>query len=391
MKMNVVKEYQLQEYYPDVHKCIRCGFCVNWCPGGFTSWESYTPRGRMQTIRALLEKRLEPSANIRDSMYKCVQCAYCTWRCPAGVRCADAIKAARAYLVEKKLNPEVVNNLESTVKENKNIYGLPTEARTEWIDYFDLKDKVKVGGKAELVYFAGCVASLFGRAMSISAATSQILNRLQVNWTYLGPQEYCCGNPLFQTGKLEYAEELAKLNRKTIQETGAKTLLTACPGCYRVFVHEYPRLIGDLGFEVMHISQFLERKINEGKVNFREKIDKTIVYHDPCELGRHLGVYEPPRKVLSSIPGVKLIEFIHNKELTQCCGAGGVVKGTNPQWALELGKEKLEQAHDVGAEMVASTCASCKLNILDSIAENNDALEAMDLTELVAKAMGVQI
>ena len=386
-----VKEYSMQEYYSDVHKCIRCGFCVNWCPGGFTSWESYTPRGRMQTIRALIENKLQPSPNISDAMYKCVQCAYCTWRCPAGVRCADAIKAARAYLVERKLNPEVTNSLENTVRENRNIYGLPVEARTEWIDYFNLNDSVKIGGKADIVYFAGCVASLFGRALSISAATSQILNKLKANWTYLGAKEYCCGNPLFQTGKLENAEELAKLNRKTIQETGAKTVLTACPGCYRVFVHEYPRLIGDLGFEVVHISQFLEKKIDEGKLNFTDRIEKTIAYHDPCELGRHIGVYEPPRKVLSSIPGVKLVEFAHNRNYAQCCGAGGVVKGTNPQWALELGKEKLDQAHEAGAEMVTSTCASCKLNILDSIAENEDTLEAMDLTELVARAMGIEI
>jgi len=345
----------------------------------------------MQTIKALIEKRLQPNENIRDAMYKCVQCAYCTWRCPAGVRCADAIKAARTYLVEKKLNPEVVDSLASTVKENKNIYALPTEARTEWIDYSTTTDKVKDGGKADLVYFAGCVASLFGRALSVSAATSLILNKLNVNWTYMGQKELCCGNPLFQTGKLEHAEELAELNRKNIQETGAKTVLTACPGCYRVFAHEYPRLIGDLGVEVMHISQFLEKKIGEGKLKFTEKIEKAIAYHDPCELGRHVGVYEPPRKVLSSIPGVKLIEFAHNRNLAQCCGAGGVVKGTNPKWALELGKEKLDQAHDVGAEMVASTCASCKLNILDSIAENEDTLEAMDLTELVAKAMGIEI
>jgi len=386
-----VKEYTMQEYYPDVHKCMRCGFCVNWCPGGFTSWESYTPRGRMQTIRALIENKLQASPNISDAMYKCVQCAYCTWRCPAGVRCADAIKAARAYLVERKLNPEVTNSLENTVRENRNIYGLPEEARIEWIDYFNLKDSVKIGGKADIVYFAGCVASLFGRALSISAATSQILNKLKANWTYLGAKEYCCGNPLFQTGKLENAEELAKLNRKTIQETGAKTVLTACPGCYRVFVHEYPRLIGDLGFEVVHISQFLEKKIDEGKLNFTDRIEKTIAYHDPCELGRHIGVYEPPRKVLSSIPGIRLVEFAHNRNYAQCCGAGGVVKGTNPQWALELGKEKLDQAHEAGAEMVTSTCASCKLNILDSIAENEDTLEAMDLTELVARAMGIEI
>jgi heterodisulfide reductase subunit D len=389
--VKTIKEYEMQEYYPDVHKCIRCGFCVNWCPGGFSTWESYTPRGRMQTIRALLEKRLEPNANIRDAMYKCVQCAYCTYRCPAGVRCADAIKATRAYLVQNKLSLETVDNLESTVRENKNIYALPTEARTEWIDYFDLKDKVKIGGKADLVYFGGCVASLFGRALSISAATSLILNKLNVNWTYLGAQEYCCGNPLFQTGKLEHAEELAKLNRKTIQETGAKTVLTACPGCYRVFVHEYPRLIGDLGVDVIHISQYLEKKIDEGKVNFTEKVEKIIAYHDPCELGRHIGVYEPPRKVLSSIPGVKLVEFTHNRNYTQCCGAGGVVKGTNPKWALELGKEKLDQAHDIGAEMITSTCPTCKLNILDSIAENEDKLETMDLTELVARAMGLPI
>jgi heterodisulfide reductase subunit D len=386
-----IKEYIMEEYALDVHKCIRCGFCINWCPGGFSTWETYTPRGRMQTIRGILEKKLEPNSNIRDAMYKCVQCAYCTWRCPAGVRCADAIKAARAFLVEKKLYPEVIDNLESAVKEYKNIYELPTEARTEWIDYFNLKDAVKIGGKAEVVYFAGCVASLFGRALSVSAATCVMLNKLGVDWTYLGPEEYCCGNPLFQTGKLEHAEELAKLNRRTIQNTGAKTVLTACPGCYRVFVHEYPKLIGDLGVDVVHISQFLEQKIDEGKLVFTEKIEKTIAYHDPCELGRHIGVYESPRKVLRSIPGVKLVELSHNRDFAQCCGAGGVVKGTNPKWALELGKEKLDQAHEVEAEMIASTCASCKLNILDSIAENEDTLEAMDLTELVAKAMGLQV
>jgi len=345
----------------------------------------------MQVIKALLDGEAQANEYVADRMYKCALCGYCLWRCPSGVKTTDAIRAARDHLVRRGYHPRIIDEIDGRIGESHNLYGLSKEDRTQWIALTGLDDLVKTGRAAEILFFPGCVTSFSSRAMGVAAATSQILYALGVNWTILGDEEWCCGNPLLLAGKPGTVKRVAEHNVSAIHRLGAKMVVTSCAGCYRTFTQDYPRIIGDLGFQVYHVSQMLENVLNQDRLRFSRDLDVTVAYHDPCELGRHAGVYEPPRRILREIPGIRLVELLNNRFLTRCCGGGGILKATNPEMALNLAQKKLEEAHCVKAEIIASACPSCKLNLSDAVAASEDPTQMLDITEIVAWAMNLKI
>ncbi len=253
-----------------------------------------------------------------------------------------------------------------------------------------LQGSVKTDGKADVVYFTGCTTALTGRAMSIAAATSAILNALGYRWNVLGDEEWCCGNPLLAAGQLEEMEKIARHNVEAMRGRGANTVVTSCPGCYRVLVDEYPDVVGDHGLEVKHVTHVIEEGLDDGEIRFENRMDKRVTYHDPCELGRLMEVFEPPRRVLENIPGLEFAELNRTRNFTYCCGAGGLVKATYPDLAKSMGVRKLDEAHEVEAEVMVSSCQTCKLNIMDAILERRDGLKTVDIAELVARAIGAK-
>jgi len=383
-----VEHPSIADFREDVQRCMRCGFCVALCPvEEYMGFESNTPRGRMQTIKALIEGEVKVNEYLMNRIFNCSLCGYCLWRCPPGVRTVDAIKAARAYFIQHRCYPKAIDALDMFVRENRHIYDLPKEARTEWIGYMDVKEIVKVKERADIVYFVGCVSSLSGRAMGIAAATSEILNRLDFDWTILGEDEWCCGAPLLLSGKGEAARELAEHNVDAIRRRGAATVLTPCAGCYRVFTQDYPQLVGELGFKVYHTSQLLDSVLDQVRTAFKKQVKGKAIYHDPCEIGRLGGLYDQPRRVLKTIPGLTLLELPKTRELTRCCGGGGVLKAVFPDIALKLALKKLGEVQAVGADTIISGCPSCKLNISDAVAEGEASIQVLDISEIIAEAM----
>jgi len=370
---------------------MRCGYCRAQCPTwGQIGWESGSPRGRMQLIKMLLEHRGEPNEYVMSRLYECALCGYCLWRCPPGVKTTEAITAARAYLTERGLVPPGAEVAVRNVRESHSIYDLPAEARTDWIGYMGLEGLVRNARSAQVVYFPGCVSSMSGRAMSIASASSQILSALGLDWSLLGEDEWCCGNPLLLSGQVATAKEVAARNLRTLHAKGAKMLVTSCPGCARTFAQEYPRLAGETGLRVMHITELLEKELASGRLKLGKPLEATVVYHDPCDLGRHLGLYEQPRAVLRSVPGSGLMEFQRNRATASCCGGGGMLKATYPEVALALAAKKLQEAQLIGADAIVSACPACKLNITDAIAASDSPIRMLDVTEVVAKAMGLR-
>jgi heterodisulfide reductase subunit D len=353
----------------------------------YSEWESESPRGRMQIIQRLNDEELKYNDVVKNRMYECTLCGYCKFKCPTRVRTVDAIKAARSQLVRTGIVPEPIESIGKAVTDSRNIFHNPQDTRMDWIDYMALKDSVNIGGKADVVYFTGCSTILAGRAMSIAVATTAILNTLGFKWTLLGEQEWCCGNPLLSAGQLEGAEAVAKHNIEVIKKSGAQTVVTSCPGCFRVLADEYPDIIGDHGLDVKHITQVIADGVDDGKIKFKKTVNKRVTYHDPCELGRLMAVFEPPRKVLENVPGLKLLELNRTRNFTYCCGAGGLMKASFPDLAMKMGIRKLDEAHDVNAEVLVSSCQTCKINILDAILEKRDSLKTIDIAELVAWSM----
>ncbi|MFX1595334.1 MAG: (Fe-S)-binding protein, partial [Promethearchaeota archaeon] len=166
-------------------------------------------------------------------------------------------------------------------------------------------------------------------------------------------------------------------------KTGAKKVITSCAGCYRTMKKDWLKLGADYDFEVYHTVDLIKQLLDEGSLQIKSEFNKTLTYHDPCHLGRHIGMYDVPREVYSKIPGIQFVEMLRNRENAWCCGAGGGVKIGYPEWSVEISKERLEEAKETGASVISSICPFCRTNLSDANEKYNMGLEVIDLVEIL--------
>jgi len=387
---------ELEKYKRNVYSCVRCGICRakydenvrRVCPirehsGGF---DTHYAKGRIVIARGILEGKLKYSNGIADVLTYCTTCRNCIEACGAvdmttgnpKIDSTTVTEAMRADIVNLDLTPEPYKKLSSRIEKDRNPYGEPKENRNKWAEELDIPEK------ADTMLFVGC--TLCYRRMEIPIATAKILKKLNIPFGIL-KDEWCCGSPLWRTGARKLAEKMARHNIEALKD--AKTVITSCAGCARVLKDDYPKILGNLPFEVLHFTEFLHSLVNEGKLKPEKRIVKKVTYHDPCHIGRHLGIYDEPREVLKSIPGIQLREMYPTRENAWCCGAGGGVKICHPELAIEIATDRLGHAKEVGAEAIVSSCPFCKTNLLDAIKKTGSNLEMHDITELVALSMGI--
>jgi heterodisulfide reductase subunit D len=242
--------------------------------------------------------------------------------------------------------------------------------------------KVKNPTKSDIIYFVGCTTAY--RQPEIAKATSKIFEQAEVDYIILHPDEWCCGSPLLRTGQKELAEKMIHHNIDAIKKTGVKTVVTSCAGCYATLKNDYPAFVKDLGFEIIHSSEFIKKLIKEGKLKLKETKEK-VTYHDPCHLGRHGGLYDPPREVLKSIPKIDLVEMLRRRKNSWCCGGGGGLISGNPEIASKAAHIRLKEAVDTGADTLVSTCPFCKLNLSREAENSKIKISIKDLSEIVQK------
>jgi Fe-S oxidoreductase len=359
----------------------------------------------------MLEGNLTYTEKLKEIVYSCTTCGYCDYACKwvhANAEVLDTILELRAKLVKDGKGPLSQHRIMvENVAKHHNIYGRSHENRFNWVS-----EEAKPAEKADFVYFVGCTTAYL--KPEIAQATTKILKTAGINIATLGSDEYCCGATLWRTGQIEEAKKLMEHNVEAIRKTGIKTLLVSCAHCYGTFKREYPKVVGKLDFQVIHISELIKKLVDEEKLKLTGKIDLKIAYHDPCLLGRlgenyipwegkikmlgvreppkawlfgSKGVYDPPREVLKAIPGVKLVEMERTREYAWCCGAGGGVLEANPDFALWTAKERIEEAKDVAAEAMVTCCPRCILNFEKTINHSKENIHCYDLTELVLKAL----
>lgn len=356
----------LKKHKDDLEYCIRCGFCKAICPSvAELGWDSASARGRMTFLRAALEGDIEIDSKGAERLFQCTTCGDCESRCPAGVKTLDIIEDARADMVEMGLSPEKHAKLAQRIREVHNPYGESQETKGRF---------ARGAQRAEVLYFMGCTAPF--RSPDTVLATMDILDAAGVSYLVLGEEEWCCGSVLRRSGYNELADELRAHNIEQFEKAGVKTIVTSCSGCFRTLKEEY----GMEGIEVLDITQLVDRLMEEGRLKI-EKSDDVVTYHDPCHLGRHMGVYEEPRRVLRRI--ANLVEMEHCREDSLCCGAGGGVKSAFPDMAESIASRRMEEARDSGAELVITPCPFCKTNLSDS----SDCLPVMDFAEYVASKL----
>jgi heterodisulfide reductase subunit D len=209
----------------------------------------------------------------------------------------------------------------------------------------------------------------------------QILDKGGVDFTILAGEEWCCGFPFIGAGMAKELEGLKAHNLDKVKEVGAQTVVFSCPSCYRTWNEFY-----DTDVELLHSSHLLERLIKENKLPLKE-LPVTVTYHDPCDLGRNSGVYEPPREVLKMIPGLTLVELEHNRENAICCGGGGNVEMVDPELSAKIAQKKIDEIQNTGADIVVTSCQQCVRTISTRARKQGIKLKVMDVTEIVLMAM----
>jgi len=303
----------------------------------------------------------------------------------AGVKLVDVIKMGRRLLLEEQVplireQQRALENLQIF----GNPYGMHPSKRTAWAS--DLNIKQLSGSDDNLLFYIGCTASYDDRVKVVTRSITKILQEAQINFI-ISENEKSSGDLALIMGEYGLFELLAEENLKMINNLKIKTVVTISPHDFNCYLKEYPEPIK--GIDIKHYTQFLCELIEQGKITFKKPIHKKVAFHDPCYLGKHNNIYEEPRKILESIPGIKLVEMRRNKENSLCCGGGGGRMWADFSEEPRLAEKRVLEALEVEAELLVTACPFCLINFEDAIKSINkeDVIAVKDVSEIMHEAM----
>jgi len=359
--------------------CFQCGLCDVVCP-----WN----RVRTFSMRKLVREATFGLTDIEsEDMWRCTTCGKCPQQCPRDVKQIESGVALRRIATEYGVFPAAVKpirTISGSLVGEGNPFGEERAKRADWAEGLSVKTFTE---GMDILYFPGCYLSYDARLKKVARATADILNRAGVDFGILGPKENCCGESIRKTGDEDVFKLLAKENIKTFIDNGVKKILVSSPHCYHTFKNEYPEFM--VKFEVIHISQYLFELIHEGRLELNKEYGKQVTWHDPCYLGRHNGIYDEPREVLTKIPGLELNEMPESREDSLCCGGGGGRIWMETPKGERFSDLRLEQAMKVGAEVLVTSCPYCIANFEDSRLTLNvtENIEVKDITEIIGEVI----
>jgi len=374
------KKVLLDEISKDIWHCSRCMMCEAVCTvHKETRKEAHAPYQKVWLLDVIRRGIIDFDEKSVEIMYEgCVLCKLCQEYCVARQDIANTMATAKAEIVNLGKAPKRVLEVDHNLESTKNPTGEAIEERFTKINL-----PKKSAKTSDIVLFIGCTVSYY--RPEIANAMMKILDASGINYTVM-KDEVCCGSPAYDLGLRQRAIELAKDNAKAIKTTGAKKVVTLCPGCARTLKLEYKKWGVDLGVDIIHHTELIDQLLKEGKLKLSKPLNSILTYHDPCHLGRYLEVYEAPRSILKKTTQAKLVEMWRNKERALCCGAGGGNRLTYPKTAEKIAYGVVGEAIRTGAEILSTACPTCKLSFLGSM-ENKKGIEVKDVAEIVAEAI----
>jgi heterodisulfide reductase subunit D len=392
----VNQDYSIKQIL-EMEACTNCQVCADVCPAVQAAREGQLSAVyRMKGLKRVLRRRAglfrklfgkaEPSEGelkqFGDTVFRCTLCGNCQEVCPVGIHLRDLWLSIRQDLVHSEAYPEKVDMIRDNLDESHNVFAEDNEERADWVeDMREAPDHGYMKDKAEVVYFTGCVAAYFPLAQNIPMALAEILDASGVDFTLLGEEEWCCGFPLLGAGLKDMFQELVEHNLAAVREKGGRRVIFACPSCYQMWREYYPH-----EFEISHATQFLLELVRENRVALKE-LPMTVTYHDPCDLGRGARVFDAPREVIRSIPGITFVELPRNRENCQCCGGGGNLEMIDADLSKEIARKKVEEILETGAQAVVTSCQQCVRTMMTYARRNKVPLEVLDITQLIHKAL----
>jgi len=381
-----IREAIVESGGTDIYKCYQCGKCTGVCPWFMVDKVSFLPHLYSQDVKlgtiTSSEDKDEIAAEVED-IFRCVGCDSCTTQCPHSVDIPDIIKAIRSILVEYGTIPSELKSASSKIVNVGNPLGEPREKRANWAEDLQIKT---YESNMEYLYFSCCIPAYDIRAQEVARATAKILKKANVSFGILGEQESCCCEAIGLIGAEKVFNNYKNSNINLFKEAGVKKIITTSPHCYHTFKNEYPEF--NKNFEVIHQTEIFASLIEKKKLKPLKNLDKKVVYHDPCKLGRQNGIYDEPRIILQNIPGLELLEMDNfSHKYSVCCGGGSGGLWLDRPVEERMTNVRLTQAFQTGADILAVACPYCLKMFQDGIKVMNLDLEVKDISELLSDSL----
>jgi Fe-S oxidoreductase/nitrate reductase gamma subunit len=376
--------------------CMRCGRCMEACPSEGAG-EPFAPRDFIQSMRHALWQEHFTLGDIRflsrneesevdEKFWYCTTCRACLEVCPVYGATFEAVMKQRILAVEDGTNvPKLMNQTLEKVFKYDNPWESSKRNRGAWAEGMDLVDLTKRGAEAELCYFVGCTTSFDDTAKGIALSISMILQLAGVNFGILGKKEPCCGDIARRAGELGLFVEQMEKCLDLFDKYHITEVVTSSPHCFHTFRNEYP----EAPFNTRHYILLLRELIANGKLRFKERLERTVTYHDPCYLGRYNRIFDEPREIIRLIPGLHLVEMTHHGADSLCCGGGGGRMWQDLDGEVKMSEVRIREAEATGAQILITACPLCRIMLEDArkAAGLNETLQVMDLNELVLQAL----
>ncbi|MFC5557518.1 (Fe-S)-binding protein [Ureibacillus thermophilus] len=419
----------------DLYSCVECGRCTNMCPASGTGKmlspmdliiklrDHLTYTGAVVTKKkpwvptfvwnqtkgnqlamaagaegANIEEIYSPSligdVITEEEIWACTTCRNCEDQCPVMNEHVDKIIDLRRYLTmtEGRINPDAQRAL-NNIERQGNPWGLNRKEKENWRDLDPtvhiptVKEATKSGEGFEYLFWVGSMGSFDNRSQKIALSFARLLNAAGVKFAILGNKEKNSGDTPRRLGNEFLFQELAQENISEFEKYDVKKIVTIDPHAYNIFKNEYK----DFGWEgeVYHHTELLYKLIQEGRLVLNHRVDETIVFHDSCYLGRYNNVYDAPREILKSIPGVQLVEMERNRENAMCCGAGGGLMWMEDRVGTRINVARTEQALATNASIISAGCPYCLTMLTDGTKakEVEDQIKTYDVCELLERSV----
>jgi Fe-S oxidoreductase len=355
--------------------CYQCGACTAVCPWSQVLGEPLNVRQMVRRAQLGLDDEV---ANV----WLCTSCRQCLALCPRGVDVPALFRSLRGAAWQDQRVPEGLPSVLWSVYWDGNPWGQPPSERFAWARDLDLEPFT---AEHEFLLYVGCSASYDARLQKVARALVAILRASGVRFGVLGEQEPCCGEAVLALGNDQYVAEIVERNEQLFAEAGVKNIVTISPHCFDMFASHYST---DAGFRAIHYTQLLGDLAEDGRLPAASVEPLAVTYQDPCFLGRAHGVYEAPRRVLSSIEGVELREMEDNREQGLCCGGGGGRMWMETPVEERFAVLRARDAQATGAEILATACPACLSCLEDGLKViGAGETRVMDVAEVLAMAL----
>ncbi|MFH1132182.1 MAG: (Fe-S)-binding protein [Pseudomonadota bacterium] len=356
-------------------ECMQCGTCTGVCP--WPPLKKFSPREIIRMVSLGFE------GYEQEDLWNCVTCNTCGIRCPRGIDLIDVFRATRAVMLESGTAPETYRGPLASLRSDGNPWSGERDQRYKWAKDLNLP---QFGSENEFLFFTCCTQAYDPRNRLVGKTLIGLLRNSGINFGILGEEENCCGDQARKMGAESLYVQLRDSNISLFKKNSVKKIIVSSPHCLQAFNKEYSL---DLPIQTFHYTQVLAPLIDQGKLVPQHPVELKVTYHDPCYLGRHAGEYEAPRKILSSIPGLELVEMPRNRKTSLCCGGGGGGLWMDVPQEQRFAVLRVKEAQSVGANVIATACPYCTSMLEDAVKvlDLEDEIAIKDVAELLGQSI----